>query len=128
MKTDPKITEALQSAFYTIRNWSASERRLMGVDTLAGLREYVSIELDEVKAGLAKAAAPFIAPTKAELIADLEAQLYVASRVAYLNGATDKQIALIVKLAIEQNDFNILSGSRLTKFEASRIIDMMTRK
>lgn len=58
-------------------------------------------------------------------VADLRASLNSASRAAYLDGATDKQINLIVKLAVEHDDYNILSGGRLTKGEASRIIDHM---
>lgn len=56
---------------------------------------------------------------------DLRARLNSASRAAYLDGATDKQIDLIVKLAIEADDYNVLSGGRLTKRDASRIIDAM---
>lgn len=56
---------------------------------------------------------------------DLRSQLNVASRAAYLEGATAAQVNFIVALAVKNNDFNILSGGRLTKGEASRIIDNM---
>lgn len=55
----------------------------------------------------------------------LRAALVSASVAAGQFGASDAQIDYIVRLATEQNDFNILSGGRLTKAEASRIIDNM---
>lgn len=58
-------------------------------------------------------------------VTDLRASLNSAARAAYLDGATDKQINLIVRLAVQKNDFNVFSGGRLTKSEASRIIDHM---
>ena len=39
-----------------------------------------------------------------------------------VDGATDEQIDQIVTLAVELDDFNILSGGGLTKTEAFRII------
>ena len=53
----------------------------------------------------------------------LRGQLNSASRAAYLDGATAKQIDFIVSLASARGDYNVLSSGRLTKREASRIID-----
>jgi hypothetical protein len=58
---------------------------------------------------------------------NLRSSLNCAARTAYTNGATEKQVNFIVALAVKLNDFNILSGGRLTKFEASQIIDTMKR-
>ena len=59
---------------------------------------------------------------------DLRAALKVASRAAMEYGATQAQINFIVSLAIKNNDFNVLgSAGRLTKGEASRIIDEMKK-
>ena len=58
---------------------------------------------------------------------DLRTALKVASRAAMEYGATQAQINFIVSLAIKNNDFNVLSGGRLTKGEASRIIDEMKK-
>lgn len=55
----------------------------------------------------------------------LRAQLEVAARAAYHDGATASQINYIVSLASKKGDYNILSGGRLTRHEASRIIDVM---
>lgn len=54
---------------------------------------------------------------------DLLADLRCAASAAYTYGATDAQISLIMKLAIQNNDFFRLSGGRLTKADASNIID-----
>lgn len=56
---------------------------------------------------------------------DLRTELNVASRAAMQYGATTAQINYIVSLAIKNNDFRVLSGGRLTKAEASHIIDIM---
>lgn len=56
---------------------------------------------------------------------ELRTDLNVAARAAYTNGATTAQIDMIVALARGADDFNVLSGSHLTKREASRIIDQM---
>jgi len=56
---------------------------------------------------------------------ELRTSLKVAAGAAYLDGATDRQIDMIVALARGSNNFNVLSGGRLTKGEASRIIDDM---
>lgn len=56
---------------------------------------------------------------------ELRSQLRVASQAAQQFGATASQIDFIVALAIKNNDFNVLSGGRLSKTEASRIIDQM---
>lgn len=58
-------------------------------------------------------------------VESLRAALNVAAMAAQQYGATQAQINYIVSLAVAQNDFNILSGGRLTKSEASRIIDAM---
>lgn len=56
---------------------------------------------------------------------DLRAQLAVAARSAQQFGATDAQINFIVSLATKADRFDVLSGGRLTKADASRIIDSM---
>jgi|GEM_PF-4841708 len=56
---------------------------------------------------------------------DLRGALSSASRAAQQFGATKAQIDFIVSLAIKNNDFNVLSGGRLTKTDASHIIDAM---
>lgn len=56
---------------------------------------------------------------------ELRTSLKVAASTAQEFGATGRQIDMIVALARGANDFNILSGGRLTKGDASRIIDDM---
>jgi len=56
---------------------------------------------------------------------DLRSSLSVAASAAQEFGATDRQIDMIVALARGANDFRIPSGGRLTKAEASHIIDAM---
>lgn len=56
---------------------------------------------------------------------DLRSQLRVAAQAAQQFGASNAQIDFIVALAIKNNDFNVLSGGRLSNAEASRIIDQM---
>lgn len=55
----------------------------------------------------------------------LRSDLRVAAQACQQFGATTSQIDYIVSLATKNNDFNVLSGGRLTKVEASRIIDVM---
>ncbi|RUM99016.1 hypothetical protein EET67_05085 [Pseudaminobacter arsenicus] len=62
---------------------------------------------------------------EAKTAESLRAELNVAARTAQQFGATQQQIDYIVSMAVAQNDFNILSGGRLTKAEASRIIEEM---
>lgn len=73
-----------------------------------------------------------VRPSKAlsadEKIANLRAELVSASVAAGQYGATEAQINYIVALSEKSGDFNILSGGRLTKQEASRIIDQMKRE
>lgn len=61
----------------------------------------------------------------AEKIANLRADLVTASVAAGQFGASDTQINYIASLAEKSGDFNILAGGRLTKAEASTIIDSM---
>lgn len=58
----------------------------------------------------------------------LRDELWVAAQNAYTAGATQKQIDLIVKLAEESGDLSAMGYGRLTKHEASRIIDQMKRE
>lgn len=67
----------------------------------------------------------FSAP--ADPVEELRTSLKIASRAAMQYGATDAQINFIVSLAVKNNDFNILAGGKLTKREASRIIDEMKK-
>jgi len=69
----------------------------------------------------------YAAAARVEKLADLRASLNVAARRAYTNGATSAQIGLIMHLADQNDDFDILSGGSLTKREASMIIDAMKR-
>lgn len=66
-----------------------------------------------------KAAAPapvFTAET-------LRAELGTAATAAYLDGATRKQIDYIVELAAKRGDFRPMGFNRLTKRQASALID-----
>lgn len=57
---------------------------------------------------------------------ELRASLEIASRAVQQYGATAEQIDMIVALAQGSNDYNVLGdSSRLTKGEASRIIEVM---
>ena len=56
---------------------------------------------------------------------NLYAELRTAARAAYLHGASEKQIELIVALARGSGDYNVPSVGHLTKAAASRIIDVM---
>lgn len=62
------------------------------------------------------------APTKSEM---LRTSLVSASIAAGQYGASDTQINYIIALAEKIGDFNVLSGGRLTKREASIIINSM---
>lgn len=61
----------------------------------------------------------------ADPAADLRDMLQVAATASYTDGATSKQIDYIIALARKNGDFNVFSGGRLTKAEASHIIDAM---
>ncbi|MCW5711287.1 hypothetical protein [Shinella sp.] len=56
---------------------------------------------------------------------ELRDMLRVASKAAYLDGATDEQINTIVALARGSSDYNVGNIGRLTEAEAARIIDQM---
>lgn len=56
---------------------------------------------------------------------ELRSELRVAAQAAQQFGATPAQIDHIVALATKNGKFNVLSGGRLSKTEASRIIDVM---
>lgn len=71
------------------------------------------------------AAAGKLASKEVDKAAELRSELTVAARTAQQFGATPAQINYIVALATARNDFNVLSGGRLTKTDASRIIDSM---
>lgn len=58
----------------------------------------------------------------------LRAELGAASTAAYLDGATRKQIDLIVALCSRKNDFSPIGCSRFTKDAASRLIDDLKRE
>lgn len=77
-----------------------------------------AIENDPIKA----AAVEVVDIDRAE---ELRSSLNVAARSAQQYGATESQIDFIVTLAIKNNDYNVLSGGRLTKADASHIIDVM---
>lgn len=57
--------------------------------------------------------------------ADLKAELTAAAIAAGQQGATEKQIAFIMALAVKANDFSPLGASHFTKAMASRLIDTM---
>lgn len=59
--------------------------------------------------------------------AELREQLTVAARSQMQHGATPAQIDRIVELAEQAGDFDVLSGGKLTRAEASRIIREMER-
>lgn len=59
---------------------------------------------------------------KSSTVADLEAELSVAARAAYLDGATRDQISYLAKLAFAAGDRTGICGARLTKREASSLI------
>lgn len=71
---------------------------------------------------------PAAVKTREQKIQALRDELEVAAQSAYLAGATQKQIDLIVELSIEQDDFTPLGSGRLTKADASRIIDSMMQR
>lgn len=56
---------------------------------------------------------------------ELRSELRVAAQAAQQFGATPAQIDYIVALATKNGNFNVFSGGRLSKTEASRIIDVM---
>lgn len=56
---------------------------------------------------------------------ELRTQLSTAAKAAYADGATDKQVNMIVALTRSTGNFNTISDGRLTKREASRIIDFL---
>jgi hypothetical protein len=56
---------------------------------------------------------------------ELRSELRVAARTAQQFGATEAQINYIVSLATKTGNFNVLSGGRLTKADASHIINAM---
>ena len=71
------------------------------------------------------AAAGKLTPKASNAADELRGDLRVAARAAQQFGATEAQINYIVSLATAKGDFNVLSSGRLTKAEASRIIDSM---
>lgn len=88
-----------------------------------GVRRYYEIVLSNdwrAAEEEVEVAAPEVDPAD-----ELRSQLRVAAQAAQQFGATASQIDYIVALAVRANDFNVLAGGRLTKGEASRIIDVM---
>lgn len=66
-----------------------------------------------------KAAPEFKAPT----YEDFRAELAVAARAAYLDGASQSQVEYLAKLAVQAGEQQAFGVSRLTKAEASRMIN-----
>lgn len=127
--THPKITEALQSAFNSIRIWRMDKRdaRLMEVDTLGGIRERVRADLDEVREELA-------GPTSEERYAALVAEDYTLASiqasltVANMRGqscpASQKQLDYLASLAHKAGDSaSGFTGMTLTSGSVSRLIN-----
>jgi hypothetical protein len=121
MTTDPKITNVIQDEMYTIRGWNAAERKQMRVDTLAGIREWIKISIDEAREEIAarqRDAGPSL-PTEA----DHRTAFFAAScTVAHWARATDKQIDYLARLAAESGERTTFSG-HLTQREASSLIN-----
>jgi len=126
LNADPQITETIKNEMHSIRGWSADERKRMGCDTLAGIREYVQISIDEVRERIGKRAVT-IAP--ATSFAAIREHLNMARIGLMQYAATDAQIDLIARLAVEQGlaASQICGTSGLTKGEASAIISTMRR-
>lgn len=93
-----------------------------GLEDRADYREYLRDELDG-RTHLWRRRRPRNADDLYIEMKNAQARANVAGA-----GATDAQIALIMRLSIEANDFSELGNHLLTKASASRIIDMLRTK
>lgn len=90
------------------------------------IRDHYRFYLDVAEISVASTDSLYI-PSRITTADELRSELRVAAQAAQEFGATQAQIDFIVSLAVKANDFNVFSGGRLSKVEASRIIDNMKR-